>query len=241
MRIIRPSRRRRGLLGALFAVALVATACDFTEWDTDGAYREWYCDPTDTEVNDGHGAGHVGHEFPYTEPKGPLSAEHCFNLDFQLTITSQFAAMFPTKAIAEANGWHWLAPWIPGQGTHHVWEATGVTSTFDPLQPTMLMFDGNNGNAPLTGMVWTVSSGHMPPPGFSGDNDHWHSHQMLCYTDDTLSFIVGDGITDAECASRTGGDGVNVDSSGTWLVHVWLPVYDGWLATDIFNKEHPGI
>ncbi len=32
-----------------------------------------------------------------------------------------------------------------------------------------------------------------------------------------------------------------MDTSDTWLVHVWLPVYDGWLATDIFNKEHPGI
>ena len=146
-----------------------------------------------------------------------------------------------TKGVAEANGWHWLAPWISGQGTHHVNEANGVTSTFDPLTPTMLMFDGNGPSAPLTGMVWGVESGHMPPDGFDGLNDHWHFHEWLCYTDSSLSFIVGDGLTDAQCASRTGGEGINVDSSATWLLHVWLPVYDGWYATDIFNKEHPGI
>ncbi|MDG2026998.1 MAG: hypothetical protein P8J50_07795 [Acidimicrobiales bacterium] len=48
----------------------------------------------------------------------------------------------------------------------------------------------------------------------------------------------GDEITDEACANL---GGTNMDTSDTWLVHVWLPVYDGWLATDIFNKEHPGI
>ena len=220
-------------------VVLVASARD---WEVGGSERPWWCDPTDTEVNDGHGGGaHGGHHFPYTEEKGPLSGIHCWATDVHLTAASNYAATFPTKGYAEANGWHYLAPWIPGQGTHHVNEANGVTSEFDPWSPTMLMYDGYNNSAPLTGMVWAVASGHMPPSGFFGDNDHWHAHEKLCYTDDTLSFIVGDAITDEQCAARTGGQGVNVDASGTWLLHVWLPVYDGWLATDIFNKEHPGL
>ncbi len=34
---------------------------------------------------------------------------------------------------------------------------------------------------------------------------------------------------------------MNQDASDTWLLHVWLPVYEGWQATDIFNKTHPTI
>ena len=35
--------------------------------------------------------------------------------------------------------------------------------------------------------------------------------------------------------------GSNADTSGIWMVHVWYPLYDGWEATDIFNKDHPGV
>lgn len=228
------SRTRR--IGALLIVAVLATSC---EWEPGGAEREWWCDPTDTAVNDGHGSGaHAGHEFPYTEPKGPLTGAQCWAIDVQLTAAAAIAAQFPTKSIAEANGWHWLAPWIAGQGTHHVNESRQVTSVFDPSYPTMLMFDGNGPHAPLTGMVFAVESGHMPPAGFAGDNDHWHNHQMLCYIDKNGPFVVGDGISDEQCAAR---GGTNVDASDTWLLHVWLPVYDGWQATDIFNKTHPGV
>ncbi len=237
MRKLSRSTIGRGLLGVL-ALVVFATACDFTAWEPGGEHRAYYCDPTDTEINDGHGAGHGGHEIPYTEPKGPLSGEHCLSVMFQAEAGAQWAETFPTKAIAEANGWHWLAPWIPGQGTHHVREDNAPDAQFD-FQPNMLMYDGNGGNAPLSGMVWAVVSGHMPPEGFAGDNDHWHAHEMLCFTGlPDNPFIVGDNISDSECASR---GGVNVDSSDTWLVHVWLPEYLGWQPTDLFNKEHPFI
>lgn len=111
-----------------------------------------------------------------------------------------------------------------------------ATAEFNPDRPNMLMYDGNGSDAKLTGMVWAVQSGHMPPEGFSGDNDHWHFHEKLCYAPGP--FIVGDNISDQLCTAR---GGVNEDASDTWLLHVWLPVYEGWMATDIFNKEHPTI
>lgn len=220
--------------------AFVAVACNpAVDWSAGGDERRWWCDPTDTAVNDGHGDHPPGGpHFPYTEPKGPLSWQDCALNAFFIERGAAQAALYPTKGIAEANGWHYLAPWIPGQGTHHV-RAAGVPTTFDPSGPTMLMYDGSGDDAPLTGMVWAVESGPTPPAGFAGDNDHWHGHQKLCYIglpDDP--FIVGDNISDAACAAR---GGTNVDSSDTWLLHVWLPVYDGWIADDIFNKEHPGI
>jgi hypothetical protein len=230
-------RRFVRVAAVVSAFAFFAIACNpSVDWSAGGDERRAWCDPTDTEVNHGHGGGgHSGRHFPYTEPKGPLSWQDCALNAFFIERGAAEAALYPAKGIAEANGWRYLAPWIPGQGTHHVRD-TGVPTTFDPSGPQMLMFDGEYDNAPLTGMVWVVTSGHAPPAGFEGDNYHWHAHQVLCFIDGP--FIVGDNISDALCAAH---GGVNQDSSGSWLVHVWLPVYDGWEATDIFNKEHPGI
>lgn len=221
-------------LGAVFALVLVASGCDFSRWDTGGDARPWYCDPTDTAVNDGH-AGHSH----YTVEKGPLSAADCFLVNVYLNDAEQYAEQFPTAGVAEANGWHHLAPFISGQGTHHVNIERGVSAAFDPRRPNMLMYDSNSDSGRLTGMVWAVQSGMHPPAGFPGDNDHWHAHETLCFIQTANGpFIVGDGITDEQCAQR---GGTNQDSSDIWLLHVWLPVYEGWYATDIFNKEHPTV
>ncbi|NNE73727.1 MAG: hypothetical protein HKN26_08700 [Acidimicrobiales bacterium] len=229
-------KRGLGLVPALFALALFATACNVADWEQGGPERPWWCDPTDTEVNDGHGGGHHGgHHFPYTEPKGPLTAAQCLVNEYMIDTALEVAVQFPTAADAEDNGWFQLAPWIPGQGTHHVHIATGIPTEFDWTRPTMLMYDSNNRNGQLTGMVYAVNTGGPPPEGFYGDNDHWHAHQALCYRNGT---IVGDGLTDEQCEAI---GGVNVDASGIWLLHVWLPEYAGWQATDIFNKEHPYI
>jgi hypothetical protein len=227
------STSRLRLIPVVLIVALLSTACNYLDWGQGGPEREWWCDPTDTAVNDGHSG--AGHEYPYTEEKGPLTAGQCLIIDYQLEQAVQVALQFPTAGEAEDNGWFQLAPWIPGQGTHHMDTSYGIPTEFDWTRPTMLMYDSNSRSGQLTGMVWVVTSGHNPPEGFVGDNDHWHNHQALCYRNGT---IIGDGLTDAQCAAR---GGTNVDASGTWLLHVWLPVYDGWQATDIFNKTHPGI
>lgn len=229
-------RPRRWLL-LVAALSVLGAGCEVEDWAEGGQYRPWYCSPTDTAINDGHG-GHGGH-MHYTEEKGPLSASDCLQLNLMLNDAVAYASQFPTAGVAEANGWHHLAPWIPGQGTHHVNIERGVSAEFDPRRPNLLMYDSNSDSGELTGMVWAVESGMMPPEGFPGDNDHWHFHETLCFVQQAGGpFIVGDGISDAECAAR---GGVNEDSSDTWLLHVWLPVYEGWEATDIFNKEHPTI
>ncbi len=227
--------RRLARFGALAALALVAVACDVQDWAVGGQSRPWYCSPTDTAINDGHsgGGGHVPH---YTEEKGPLSAEDCLVVSLQLTSAMNYAKQFPTAGVAEANGFTHLAPWIPGQGTHHLNNAAGVTTNFNAARPNLLMYDSNSDSGKLTGMVWAVVSDHGPPEGFVGDNDHWHFHETLCYS--PSGFIIGDSITDQQCTAR---GGTNVDTSNIWLLHAWLPVYEGWVATDIFNKEHPTI
>lgn len=229
--------RGRLVVSALAALALfVVSGCEIADWAPGGDLRPWYCDPTDIAINDGHeGQDHMH----YTEEKGPLSAEDCHSLNVSLWSAENYAAQFPTAGEAEANGWHHLAPFISGQGTHHVNIERQVTAEFDPERPNMLMYDSNSDSGRLTGMVWAVESGMMPPEGFPGDNDHWHYHETLCFRDGPDGpFIVGDNITDAECASR---GGTNQDTSDIWLLHVWLPIYEGWQATDIFNKTHPTV
>lgn len=223
----RPRRRVR-MIATVAALGLLAGACDIARWEQGGDARPWYCDPTDILPNDGH-AGHSH----YSENKGPLSAVDCLVLNVELTIAEQYASQFPTAAIAEANGFFRLAPYIPGQGTHHMDTAYGIPSSMDPWRPTMLMYDSNRSTGKLTGMVWVINSGDEPPEGFLGINDHWHNHQTLCFRGGT---IIGDGLTDEQCAAL---GGVNVDTHGNWLLHVWLPVFEGWIADDIFNKTHP--
>ena len=230
MKARRSTRSTSTLLGLIAVIAIVASSCNIADWGAGGAERPWWCDPTDTAINDGHG----DHPPPYTEEKGPLTAVECGAIDYWLDKAVTFVEQFPTQSVAEANGWTQLAPWIPGQGTHHVDDSYGIPSQFDPTRPTMLMFD-NDSQRSLTGMVYLVASGSEPPEGWPGNNDHWHAHHKLCFRN---GGVIGDNISDEDCAAA---GGVQVDTSGIWLLHVWLPTYDGWQATDIFNKNHPNI
>jgi hypothetical protein len=45
-------------------------------------------------------------------------------------------------------------------------------------------------------------------------------------------------MTSTQCTSLAG---TVTDLSSQWMVHVWLPVYAGWQATDIFNVSHPSL
>src|SRR5680860_148830 len=129
--------RHVAMIGIVAAVVLLS-GCELADWAPEGQYRPFYCDPTDVAINDGHegGAMHMPH---YTEEKGPLSATDCLQLNIHLNRAVDYASQFPTAGDAEANGWHHLAPFISGQGTHHVNIAQGVTSEFDPDRPNMLM------------------------------------------------------------------------------------------------------
>ena len=76
-----------------------------------------------------------------------------------------------------------------------------------------------------------------PPAGFPGDNDHWHNHPQLCFAKDPR-FVLAEHVTAERCAEM---GGELIDSRRLWMVHVWLPVYDGHETADIFNRSHPGL
>jgi Calx-beta domain len=207
--------------------------------DDDVVTRPWYCDPTDTAINDSH-PGDATFNAVYTQEKGPLSAQDCAALQQDLDASLDFASQYPTVS-SLPSAWKQAAVWAPGQGVHYV-DTTRVTGPFDPTKPNWLMYDGTSPDSKLTGMMFLESqpggANSVPPAGFPGDNDHWHRHGELCYKPGSFPFIVGEHLTDEQCTAL---GGTNQLFSDVWMVHVWLPIYDNWVATDIFNMMHPSL
>jgi len=230
--------RRIKPITVLLTFAFIAASCTSfgAIWGPGGSARPYWCDPTDTAINDFHGLP-ANFNAAYTQPKGPLSATDCQSVTGNLTAAEAFVSQYPTVADAEAAGFRQAAVWSAGQGIHYV-DPARLLGPFDPNKPNWLMYDGTAPTSQVTGMMFLLDTGTTsPPPGFAGLNDHWHQHDALC-TDPTpgaYPFIIGEHISDAQCGAI---GGINLVSPTVWMVHVWLPIYQGWVPTDIFNKAH---
>jgi hypothetical protein len=231
--MIRAKARRFAIVAVAVVGVMLLSGCDMYSF-LPGTPRPSWCDPTDTAINDGHTAAFFA---AYTIPKGPLSQNACLELANYLPFAAEFASHYPTVAAAQAAGWVQATVWTPGQGIHFV-DPNRLTGPFDPDRPNYLLYNGTAPTANLAGMMWLVESGALPPAGFPGANDHWHNHGPLCYKAGATPFILGESMSNALCTSL---GGVNTDFSSQWMVHVWLPVYAGWEATDIFNNAHPSL
>ncbi len=226
-------------LALIITFTLIAAACVplSVVWGPGGSLRPYWCDPSDTAINDAHGLP-ANFNAAYTQPKGPLSGPDCLLTTNYLRSSEAFVKQYPTVADAEAAGWKQGAVWAAGQGIHYV-DPSRLLGPFDPRKPNWLMYDGTSPGSLLTGMMYLLDTGSTTPPsGFPGDNDHWHQHGALCTdtTPGTYPFIIGESLTGPQCSSI---GGINVIRPTIWMVHVWLPVYKNWVPTDVFNKSHP--
>lgn len=231
----------------IVVLAVLASSCTLVNiWAPGSSVRPYYCDPTDVHINDGHGGHHdptappTPFSIAYTQMKGPLSAADCQSVATDIQASRVFAEQYPTVADVVAAGWEQAAIWSSGQGIHYV-DPSRLTGPFDPQRPNWLMYDGTSPDSRLTGMMFLTNTGSTTPPaGFAGANDHWHQHGALCNdpTPGAYPFIIGEHMSDAECNAI---GGTNITYTTIWMVHVWLPIYDGWTPTDIFNKTHPNI
>jgi len=227
------------MIVAVAAVAMfLVSGCDLYSY-LPGTPRPSWCDPTDTAVNDGHTPRFAA---VYTTPKGPLSQSDCQEVASYIQEAQDFAVKYPTVAAAKAAGWVQATVFTPGQGAHFA-DPNRLTGPFDPRRPNYLMYNGTAPTANLVGMMFLVDTGGTPtttnpPAGFPGANDHWHNHGVLCVRDSD-GVVVGEGLSDSTCLSFGGHN--TQQFSSEWMVHVWLPVYAGWQATDIFNVSHPSL
>ena len=246
--------RRLRLTAVLGAIAFVASSCFYlpnavNHENTSPDTRPWWCHST------GDGGHHVEPAY-HGQTKGMLTWDDCKAVSAQFDLALDYAMQWPTRGDAEAAGAHGLVNYVEGMGTHHAFmgDFTGddlldpsfdplnpefpgspLDGAFDPTRPEFLQYDGNGPDAELVGMSWYVKVDPTnPPPGFRGDNDWWHRHQLLCFN--TTNFrVVGEDITDATCASR---GGINLHLGSYWMVHAWI--VDGWQhEPDVFVNHHP--
>jgi len=214
--------------------------------------RPWWCHSTGT----GHveGQGHGDHLAPayHGMTKGLLSWQDCLDVSEQFATAIEWAMQWPTVADAEADGFHMAVDYVEGMGTHHVRLGDfSMDSDFDPLdpefpdtrmdedfdfgKPEFLMYASSAQDAELVGFAWYVrTDSENPPAGFPGDNDWWHVHDVLCFTNSSFQ-TIGEDISDEQCHSM---DGNNVHLDDYWMTHAWI--IEPWLTEfDVFTNHHP--
>jgi hypothetical protein len=164
----------------------------------------------------------------------------------QLALTMDVIKKYPTVKDAEAAGYRRAGPFIPGLGTHYIGgrmkrESSALTDD-DILNPSTIIYDGNNPTSPIAGFMYisSVMAGAPEPEGFAGPNDHWHYHVGICLVrgangaQEALGF---DGsITQDQCKARSG----NWVATTQYLLHVWtVPGYSNPLG--VFAHANPAL
>ena len=86
-----------------------------------------------------------------------------------------------TPEAAKAAGYFPVFGNVPLQGEHYVRFDLVSTGTFDPEQPSVLMFAPVSGTPTLVGAAYAYQhpAGAPVPEGFDGSADVWHSHEEL--------------------------------------------------------------
>lgn len=144
-----------------------------------------------------------------------IDAGACTDLIGQLQAARDAAARYPTLADAKAAGYAPGSFYAPGGGAHYV-NTAFMADGFDPADPEMMMFDGHEPDSHVVGVMYYL---HLPDGlpeedvGFTGANDHWHSHATACRNADGLS------VPQTECDA---GRGTRSDSSAGWMAHAWV-------------------
>ncbi len=222
--------RHGARLGAFAVLAIALSGCIFLpaakkHQQMHPDTRPWWCH---SQGEGGHGA-----EWYMNEgiTKGMLSWDDCLEVSKDLDAAMTFAMQWPTRGEAEAAGWTAMVNYAMGMGTHHS-RGNPLQGAFDPKQPNFLQYDGNGPNAKLVGMSWFVNNGpDAPPAGFVGDNDWWHTHEYLCFSN-TTGLVIFDG----KC--QPGQNGNTVYLGDFWMVHAWV-VPGWWHEHDVFVGHHP--
>lgn len=167
---------------------------------------------------------------PITDPAEQVELQQ------QLQTAGTVIPEFLTAADAVATGYFQVTPYVPGIGAHYLNVDLLTRDGFDPAQPEMLLYNGNEPTSELIGLSYAVL-GDEAPEGFVGPNDEWHEHPSLCIVG---GLVVGpDSTPDELCESIGGEKGMPWDAS-MWMGHLWQ--VPGWESPwGLFSGENPTI
>ena len=149
-----------------------------------------------------------------------------------------WATKYATAADATRDGWFKATRSLYGIGAHYVkGGAFGAATTFDLLQPNILLFDGEGPDAKFAGVSYVVAG--TAPEGFAGNYDSWHAHASVCSKFGSIISLSEENspvwLSESECV---GAGGVVLPIANDEMLHVWIaPDYiDG---APIFAHDHP--
>ncbi len=252
--------RRLPFIGLLVVLSLTFSSCAYfkeaAEAQQAGGSVPWWCTSTEEiPVTAGPAVGTV--DWYQNVDKAPLAWDDCLTMSVQFDVAKKFAEQWPTEGAAESDGWREVTPYVPGMGTHHVrggitpamlndpnfnrqnpiLDSIGLDNKFEPTKPDVLQFDGNGPSAKLVGFDYYVrTSTGLPPTGFGGNIDWWHHHPWICHRKSDAQMIAFN-VSDASCTSQ---QGVNVNLSNYYMLHVWV-LDDMKFIPDVFAGQIPCI
>jgi len=150
--------------------------------------------------------------------KAMTDPAQCQLLADELGAARDAAMAHPTAKSAKQAGYSRVTPYVMGIGAHYV-KGSIVDGVFDPRQPEMLLYDGNDDNAHIVGLSYEIYAEQESEPtvGFTGRNDRYHRHDRLCFRN---GITIGDGsMTDEQCKAL---GGEISDGRYLWMSHAWI-------------------
>lgn len=218
-------RERSRTLGDLPEEEAEARITEFVEWSVDNAL--------DAEKPSEDGDATM-HSHGITTWQDLTDPEDVAALQAELQAAGTVIEPMATAADAMEAGYFQVTPYVPGIGAHYLNVDLLQNDTFDPAQPEMLLYNGNEPTSELVGLSYGML-GDEAPEGFTGPNDEWHVHPSLCIVG---SMVVGPDSTPEEmCESIGGRKGMGFDKP-MWMGHLWQ--VPGWESPwGLFSGENP--
>jgi hypothetical protein len=149
-------------------------------------------------------------------------------------VIAQWATKYPTGADAARDGWFKATRSLYGIGAHYVkGTAFSGASTFDLMNPNILLFDGEGPDARFAGVSYVVDG---DPQGFTGAYDTWHAHTSVCLEGGTVVSLSEERspvwLSESESTAR-GGRVLPLANDN--MMHLWIG--PGYMNGPIFAHD----